>query len=301
MLLIDDYEQYSYTKITVPIILQKSPSDYDDSSYYLDIVGDDFYQEQCYIGAYKIEGIKLRRVKKADCEGDRTAEWELEMVIHGGITEEETVMILDELCRAFSLKFIRHYKFFQNCGFEGFGYDRLRLERKYAGEDRVFCGNVLSMYCGQFQVKTISRIETKVFKLPKKATIKDEQKDKLTTAFLEALKSKDRISRYILLYYLFEIMYETPKYQILKRNFTTGSGKMSCDKKRSEILFQYLLQEYSLKEYSSLGKTIILEAKTLERIILTRNDLTHRGDLSNVSSLMYNHLLPILREVIIKL
>ena len=37
MLFIDNYEQYSYTKIIVPITLQESPSDYDELSYYYHI------------------------------------------------------------------------------------------------------------------------------------------------------------------------------------------------------------------------------------------------------------------------
>ena len=46
---------------------------------------------------------------------------------------------------------------------------------------------------------------------------------------------------------------------------------------------------------------MILDAGTLEKISKTRNDLTHRGDQSKVSNLMYNHLIPILQEVMRKL
>ena len=210
-------------------------------------------------------------------------------------------MILDELCFEFSLKFIRYYKYFQHCGFEGFCYDRMHLESKYAFEDKIFGDDAFSMYCGAIQVKTISSIENKVFKLPRKAKTNSKNRNSLTHAFLEALKCKDKISRYILLYYLFEIMYKTPEYQALKEKYKQEHGTEQRKKGRNVILLQYLQQEFNLTKYSSLGKTIMLDAETLEKIILTRNDLTHRGDLSKVSSLMYNHLLPILREVIIKL
>lgn len=293
--------QYSYTKITVPIKLLKSPSDFDDSIYYLDIIGDDFSQEQCYIGTQKVEELKILRLKEADCEHDQIAEWKLEMIVSGGKTEEEIIMILNELCTEFSLKYIRYYKYFQNSGFEGFSFDRFHLERRYAYEDKVFSDDAMSLYCGPIEIKTRSAIERKVFKLPKKAKSKNEYKDKLTDAFLEALKCKDKISRYILLYYLFEIMYGTDEYQLLKENYKSTYGKEQCKKDRNIILFQYLQQEFDLKEYSSLGKTVMLDADTLETIIKTRNDLTHRGDQSKVSSLMYNHLLPILQEVMRKL
>lgn len=293
--------QYSYTKITVPIKLLKSPSDFDDSIYYLDIIGDDFSQEQCYIGTQKVEELKILRLKEADCEHDQIAEWKLELTIFGGKTEEEIISLLDDLCTEFSLRFIRYYKYFQNSGFEGFSYDRFRLERKYAYEDKVFSENAMSMYCGSIEMKTRFAIERKVFKLPQKAKSKNENKDRLTEAFLKALRCKDKISRYILLYYLFEIMYATPRYQQLKNNFKPTSGTINSDTKRSLILFQYLQQEFALNEYPSLGKTVILDAGTLEKIIKTRNDLTHRGDHSRVSNLMYNHLIPILQEVLRKL
>lgn len=208
--------QYSYTKITVPIKLLKSPSDFDDSIYYLDIIGDDFSQEQCCIGTQKVEELKMLRLKEADCEHDQIAEWKLEMIVSGGKTEEEIIMILNELCTEFSLKYIRYYKYFQNSGFEGFSFDRFHLERRYAYEDKVFSDDAMSLYCSPIEIKTRSAIERKVFKLPKKAKSKNEYKDKLTDAFLKALKCKDKISRYILLYYLFEIMYGTDEYKELK-------------------------------------------------------------------------------------
>lgn len=292
--------QYSYTKITVPIKLLKSPSDYDDNIYYLDIVGNDFCQEQCYSGTQKIETLKIVRLKEVDCEYDQIAEWELEVIICGGKTEEEIIMILNELCTEFSLKFLRHYKYFQNSGFDGFSYDRLRLEIKYAYEDKLFIDNAMSMYCGSIEVRRKSAIECKVFKLPKKAKVKNEYMDNLSDAFLKALRCKDKISRYILLYYLFEIMYETKEYQMLKEQYKLEHGQDRCRKDRNKILFQYLQQEFDLKEYSGLGKKVTLNADILEAIITTRNDLTHRGDTSKVSNLMYNHLIPILQEAIIK-
>lgn len=301
MFFADNYEQYAYTKVVVPITLSKSPADYDDMAYYLDVNIDDYSQENCYIGTHKLEEVKLARVRKVNCEQDLTAEWKLEIVLCGGKSEEEVIAILDELCAAFSLKYVRYFKHFQHSGFDGFSYDRMHLERRYAFQDKVFSDEAFSMYCGTIQVKTISSIDNKVFKLSKKSKKNNEYSNRLSSAFLEALKCKDKISRYILLYYLFEIMYETPEYQVLKERYKAKHGKEQCKKERNVILFQYLQQEFNLTQYSSFGKTIMLNAKTLEIIINTRNDLTHRGDPSKVSTLMYNHLLPILREVIIKL
>ena len=301
-------EQYKYTKIIVPLFLENSPSDYDDMQYYWDVNCDDYYQEDVCIGTNKIREIRFERIKKADCEYDNRAEWKLEMIIDGGKSEEETINILNELCTVLSLKFVRHYKHFQYCGFNGFAYDQLHMERRYAYEDKAFSDKAFSMYAGSIEIKTTSVIENKVFKLPKSPTANSELKDRLTDAFLRSLRCKDEISRYILLYYLFEIMYATDEYQEIKKQYElslskNGSSKNqnNGDKKRSMLLAQYLQKEFGLKEYSSLGKTAVLDAKILENIITNRNNLTHRGDISKVSQLMYNHLLPILQEVIRKL
>lgn len=301
MFLIDNYEQYSYTKIIVPIELLKSPSDYNDIEYYLDVNVDNFYEESCFIGTKEIEEMKLTRMKVVDCEHNCKAEWKLEMIVNGGKGEDEIIAILDDLCISFSLKFIRYYKHFQHCGFEGFSYERLHLEVKYAYEDKVFKDNACNMYCGSFEMKTISSIDNIVFKLPKQSKRCNVYKNQLIDALLEALRCKDKVSRYILLYYLFEIMYGTAEYQALKERYESIYGKHRCKKDRNVILFQYLQQEFNLKEYSSLGKKVKLDKIILKKIIETRNDLTHRGDFSKVSILMYNHLLPILREVIIKM
>ena len=311
MFFADHCEQYKYTKIIVPLFLENSPSDYDDMQYYWDVNCDDYYQEDIYIGTNKIREIRFERIKKADCEYDNRAEWKLEMIIDGGKSEEETINILNELCTVLSLKFVCHYKHFQYCGFNGFAYDRLHMERRYAYEDKAFSDKAFSMYAGSIEIKTTSVIENKVFKLPKSPTANSELKDRLTDAFLRSLRCKDEISRYILLYYLFEIMYATDEYQEIKKQYElslskNSSSKNKCaqnngDKKRSMLLAQYLQKEFGLKEYSSLGKTAVLDAKILENIITNRNNLTHRGDISKVSQLMYNHLLPILQEVIRKL
>lgn len=298
MLFIDNYEQYSYTKIIVPITLQESPSDYDELSYYLDVREDDVYQKDRYVGKQKIEEMKISRVENADCEHNRIAMWRLEMIIQGGKNEEEVITILNDICVVFSLKFIQYYKFFEHCGFAGFSYDRMRLERKYAYEDRNFSEDAFSMYCRPPEIKTCSTIDNKIFKLYKKAKPENEKKKQYTSAFLVAMQCRDKISRYILLYYLFEIMYATNEYQALKEKYKSAYGKERCKIDRNVILFQYLEQEFDLKEYSSLGKSIMLDAKTLDEIINTRNDLTHRGDLSKVSILMYHHMIPILQEVI---
>lgn len=153
-------------------------------------------------------------------------------------------------------------------------------------------------------MKTECTISHNIFELPVTEITPSPFVQKLNHAFLNALSCTDVISRFVLLYYLFEILYGTVEFQILKREYETSNmytARESSNKKRSKLLYQYLLQEFNLKEYRSLGKQCTLSTETLEEIILARNDLTHRGDISNLSKVLYHHLLPILQQVIISL
>lgn len=58
----DNNKQHKYTKITVPIMLLKSPSDYEDLHYFLDVDCNDYSQDNCYIGTQKIKNINFIRV-----------------------------------------------------------------------------------------------------------------------------------------------------------------------------------------------------------------------------------------------
>lgn len=291
-------------------MLLESPSDYEDCHYYLDINCSDFCQTDCYIGAYKIENIIFSRLKEADCKCNSIAEWNVEIIVIGKKCEKEIYDILNELCQILSLRYLRFYKHIHNCGFEGFSYDRMRLEIMYAFEDRIFNNNAFVMSGCRIEMSSKFLLNNKVFKLPKREITKSKFADTLITAYIKALKSKDKISRYILLYYLFELMYGTEEYQKIKKQYeetakdsytkSNKNNKNYGDKKRSELLFRYFQQEFNLTEYTSLGKKIILEETILENIITTRNDLTHRGDLTKISELMYNHLVPILQEIINK-
>lgn len=118
---------------------------------------------------------------------------------------------------------------------------------------------------------------------------------------MTALKSKDMTSRYLLLYYMFEIIYGTDEYQTIKnvyeRECVSKGQKKNGATKKSEVLLRYL-QERGLFEYDSFGNKVTLTVETLNHIIVTRNDLTHRADMSNVSNIMYHHMIPILQQIL---
>ena len=74
--------------------------------------------------------------------------------------------------------------------------------------------------------------------------------------------------------------------------------KKNANEKRSELLCQYLQQEFGITEYRHFDKQSNLTPDTLCEIIRTRNDLTHRADTSKITKIMYHHMLPILQCVL---
>ena len=293
---------YNYTKIQVPITLKEGISDYQDSRRYIDVNIDNFCQQECYIGMQRIEKICIQRIKKGkNKEGISAPRWEVEAIIAEKKNEDEAIEIINSLCEILSLACAKNYKCFQNSGFYGFAFLSMDIKRSYAGENQVFGEKDFNYRCGYVKMTEISNIEKNIFELPKIEISYSELLQRLNKAFLIALRSGDAVSRYILLYYLFEIMYETPEYQNLKKEYDKNNiQKKDNNKKRSEILLKYLQNEFRIREYYHFGKKEDLTSTILADIINTRNELVHRADISKISELMYHHLIPILQRVLEK-
>ena len=223
-------------------------------------------------------------------------------------TEDEVIELLDKLCDMFSIAFIKEYGEFQHSGFEGFSYHAMDVRRRYAGEDGRFGDTVFNKYCGMVSTRNLSIVQQNIFTLPESTKDKPEKYIELEKAFLTAMKSRDEVSRYILLYYMFELMYDTDEYDNLKKNYKQVNKTFEVsdeddkfrksNKKRSELLYQYLHQVFGIVEYSHFSQTYALNPEILFKIITVRNDLAHRADKTNVNAIMYGHMLPILQSVL---
>lgn len=305
----EDYSNFKYTKINVPITLNECPSDHKSSRYLLDVNCNSFSQQNCYIGTQKIERLTIHRAEKADASNSQTfAKWNVELEIAEVKTEDEVIEILDKLCDMFSIAFIKEYGAFQHSGFEGFSYRAMDVRRRYAGEDGRFGDTVFNKYCGMVSTYNLSIVQQNIFTLPESIKDKPEKYIELEKAFLTAMKSRDEVSRYILLYYMFELMYDTVEYKNLTENYkqpnkTSGVSDENdkcrkSNKKRSELLYQYLQQAFGIIEYFHFDQTYKLDPEILFKIIMVRNDLAHRADKTNVNAIMYDHMLPILQQVL---
>lgn len=305
----EDYSNFKYTKINVPITLNECPSDHKSSSYLLDVNCNSFSQQNCYIGTQKIERLTIQRAEKADASNSQTfAKWNVELEIAEVKTEDEVIELLDKLCDMFSITFLEEYRLFQHSGFEGFSYHFMDVRRRYAGEDGRFGDTVFNRYCIEVSMCNVSMISNNVFSLPESIKDKPKKYIELETAFVTAMKCRDEVSRYILLYYMFELMYDTDEYKNLKKNYkqenkTSGvpdedDNFLKSNKKRSELLYKYLHQVFGIVEYFHFSQTYTLNPEILFKIITVRNDLTHRVDKTNLNAILYGHMLPILQQVL---
>lgn len=306
MLFIESYANFDYTKIQVPIILNEAPSDSENSKYFIDISCDSYLQKGCYIGEQFVEEIRFDRIsKRNDKDSMSPQNWEVTMIVTPGKNEDEVIEIIDLLCEYLSFRCAQEYRLFQNSGFTGFSFHPMDIKRRYAIKNHNFGDIVFNRIAGRMEMESMATLPRKVFEMPRTKYILSTYTQKLRNAYLTAMRSRDVISRYILLYYLFEIFYQTEEYQILKkqneRMSNTEKRKPCQNEKRGEILFQYLREKFGVLEYKSFGKQIVLTTQVLNDIIITRNDLTHRADSSNVIKITYHHLIPILQQILTRL
>lgn len=300
MRFIENYDEYCATKIEVILTLDECPTDHRFNRYCMDIAGEQYVQENCYIGEWFVDRISFEKTRFADIEnGIQTPQWKVVMIISKVILDDEAVKIINKLCEMLSYNFLNSNHTFQNYGFGSFHYSVLDLKRFYAGQNGIFSVQDYPRY-GQFESNNLSTLDDNIFLLPENNNKLTEFHYEIQKQFLIAMCSKDTVSRYILAYCCFEIMYDSAQYQNIKREIEKEPehSKLERNKKRSKILFRYLSTEYSLREYNFFADKYELTEETLEKIIKTRNDLTHRGDQKKISRLLYNHMIPILKAVI---
>ncbi|WP_343208791.1 hypothetical protein [Anaerolentibacter hominis] len=292
MRIFQNNDNISYTKIEVILSLEECPSDWENNFYFIDVAVDAFSQQDCYIREQKVEEIHIRRVENYSKEEMKAPQWRVELIVTEFKTEEQTIQIVEDLCEILSANCAMEDSFYQQRGMYGFSYQSMDIKRSYAGPEMIFNEVDINGY-GSIEMTCISTIKENIFKLPDIPIVQSTLSQRLKKAFLAGIKSKDVVSRYILLYYLFEIMFDTPEYQALKMTY-------SSSKKRDVILYEYLTQKFGELKYTVRGQEFVLDADILSRIIKARNDLTHRADLSNVHELMYGHLIPVLQVIIKK-
>lgn len=302
MMFLDNYDGFKYTKIQVPITLNKCPSDATNCEDYFDINYESFTQKKCYIEEQLIEEITIRHTECANKGNRKSApKWQVEMIISEVKTEDEVIQILQKFCRILSLRCAQSYFKFCNSGLHGFSFRAMDIRRSYAGEDCKFSDIVFNENMGMvLRIERLTTIDKNIFVLPKSKYVPKSLYKSLADAFLIALGCKDAISRYILMYYLFEIIYETKEYKDLKAEYENSSiyKKENAHTKRSEILYQYFSQIVGLTEYSCIMNKFVINAQILEQIILVRNNITHRADTSQIHKILYEHLIPILQKTL---
>lgn len=298
MTIIEDYQQFQYTQICARITLERNPSDHEENEYYLDIACENLYQQNCYVGTQRLEEIHISRLKSSDNGQHFCApQWKVQIIIAEVKTELEVYQLLQDLCKVFSFSCAVTYQGFEYSGLYGFSFQPINVVRRYAKADRIFGDSDMNCY-GKIRCLAKDIVKKNIFQLPQAQSVVSPIVEKLKESFLIALKSKDAISRYLLLYYLFEIMYESSEYQAIKQEYDSRTNcKKDRNEKRSEILHQYLQREFGITTYRSFGGETLLTPEILCKIIQTRNDLTHRADTSAISQVMYRHMIPILQKI----
>lgn len=303
MIFIDNYEQFKYTRIQVTFTLKINPADYEDCTHYTGLVHDLHHQKHCYIGTQLIDTFSIKRLGPADSAPTKETQWEIEMIISDAKKEIEVIAIVEKLCQILSLRCSSHACYVQNSGLHGFTFRPMNIKRSYAVDLSAFSDIDFNHWCGYSETIVPAVVQSNIFELPVAPLSQTPFVEELDIAFLTAMRSTDPVSRYILLYYLFEIFYRQTEFQAIKQKYEEKAKREDIRHenkhvKRSEILYQYLYQKFNLTKYCSFGKNVILSPQILFDIISVRNNLTHRADTTNLSRIMYHHLIPILQQIL---
>lgn len=288
MLIINDYSKFCFTKIEAVIFLDKCPSDVKENEYWLDIDVASYSGDSCFVGKQKVEHIQVCK----NHNKDSSAKWNLMMVIEKPLCETEVHNILARYCDVLSRK-CAQIVLFQDHGFSGFSFDPLSVRRFYSS-DGISYTDYDCVRVGSVQFTTKTRISENMFSLPQYELTLDPLKEELENAYMVALKSKDIVARYILMYYVFEIIYQSNSWGKYASSAKLKDGKHW----RYMALQEYFEAEFRVFEYSSFGNKYTITSDIFEQIIMVRNDLTHRADQSKIRNLLYYHLIPIIQAVL---
>lgn len=105
-------------------------------------------------------------------------------------------------------------------------------------------------------------------------------------------------ARFVLLYYVFEILYSTKEYKQIECEYSKPH-KGKSRRNRNTVLFIFLTQVIKLTKYQNIEETKTLKEDVLEDIILTRNNLVHRGCSPKVAQILYKDMIPIIRQILV--
>ncbi|QOX63906.1 hypothetical protein FRZ06_11470 [Anoxybacterium hadale] len=304
---INDITKYSYTRISSSIRIGAAKSDYEDNIWYLRITNLPKYQENCYIGEILVESVTTELIKNTiinPIEDDRCESvWDVIIIVHKVITEEECDNILNDLCNFFTIKSAAA-NLIQSSGSPVFSHKKMSVTMQYAEESKVFKDTVMLARC--FMDKTIGVMSPAKaqFYLPKEPCCLNSSE--YLKLYLDALVARDKISRFVLMYGIIEKIFASKEGQHIINTYrkiwiqNNPGQAFRLEKHRGQILLHYFNSK-GIDTYSFTGDRELITENLLSEIIQTRNDLFHRIDRSRVNSILYHKLIPIIKEFVSKL
>lgn len=290
MVVIDDYSQYKYTRIIATITLDECSADRYNERHYVDVNLDTYIQDQCFIGDQYIEKLSVDKVFNGD---ERTPQWTISIVVSRCLLEPEIHVLLNKYCDTISLICSKQLSL-QNYGFKGFSFRLFDVCRQYS-EDGVRYSDYDLPTIGEVDMSTTTTITHNIFTMPQSQVCLSPLMTQFREAYMIALRSTDIVARYILSYYIFEIIFGTAEWLQYVAN---AKAHKTSNHWKAEALSEYIKQEFSVHEYTWFGRKNTLSADILEQIINVRNDLTHRSDQSQIARMLYPHLIPILQAIL---
>lgn len=289
--MIGDYRQYSFTKIEANIYLEECPSDIKTCAYSIDVDVDAYTQEFCCIDNQWIEHLCIQRNQGTE---ECKISWKITFFVGGAVSRAASIELLSSYCVILSRKLALNLSY--HChGLVDFRVDPVSVHCFYSLDGKTYSDFERSIVVvGRSEMR--NRCSENIFALScqRDKPDPDPLHDKFLNSYMEALRSRDVVSRYILLYYLLEIIYKTDRWT----QYSEDAKASDKDNWRSMALKEYFLNEFGIQEYYSFGKVYSLLPDIFKKIIEARNKLVHEANQSKLQDILYCHFIPILQAML---
>lgn len=252
----------------------------------------------CYIDEFFLEEVIFQK----DNEREK---WKVRVKLSKLYDERVYNKIFKGICRELSLNYLLDQAvFIQNGSFPMFCYDYNSLRVWGFTEDLQTFTMAPSAKVTQTEITLDNIIRdpllNKVFDLSNQIGNYSHFTQELISAFLAIGNAKDVISRYLLSYYVLELIYSTQQYKEQEERYRKEHQIKKISKYRNEILHSYLTKDLELTYFHGSSEKERISKEILQKIILTRNNLTHAANIEDVPNTLYNLLIPLVKAIVIK-
>lgn len=300
----EEVKEMKYILIEGKIISKKGYGDYEKSESYhiINLEGKKFFEyDNIYIGNCLCQKIYISDIlSNQEKEKEKLFEYKIEIIMKNLYPKDIKESILESICLIINFELSKE-SYNKHEGFPNF-VPALGYKTYYGETDKLF-----TIECMNFtgEIEKIEMISQQ--NLSKVSISKTSYELILMKRYMEAIKYKNPIAKFVTLFGFFELIYHSKKFkEILKNNYNENKKlyrNMSLHYKgeMKDLAMLDTLYFYEIKEKRNAinaGEVTLITTKDIKKIREKRNILFHETNLDNIHKVLYDLLLPIVFSII---